>query len=214
MALIKRTPRLLAREQKPLRDDRLFFIACDDRYAPKQYFDSFNLTRVRVEVIPTLDGSSSAPHVLERLMDCGYEDGDERWMLLDIDHCLQSSHIATFTNSIKEAKDKGVKVALSMPCFELWLLLHHLDARDVEELKTAKQTELKLRSVLGSYNKTRLNMGNFTLSHVKNACERADKLDQSEIPTSPASQVHNLIKAIVAKALLSQLPEELHSLRN
>jgi hypothetical protein len=38
MSLVQRQPRPLTRDAVSLRDDRLFIVACDDTYAPKQYF--------------------------------------------------------------------------------------------------------------------------------------------------------------------------------
>ncbi|MFM0287433.1 RloB family protein [Paraburkholderia megapolitana] len=216
MPLIARNPRPIERDKKYFRDDRLFIVACDDTYAPKQYFDSYKISRVHVHVVPTQDGTSSAPHVLDRLMQYEHDDDDELWMLLDTDHCTKGSHLAVFTNSLKEAREKGVKVALSSPCFELWLLLHHTDADQIGELTNATKTENSLREKLGAYDKTRLDISKFPLTLVALACERAEKLEKSmgepAIPVAPMSQVHQLWRAIAAKGLPSQLPEELRGL--
>ena len=63
-----RKPRPLTRGLGSLRDDRLFIVACDDQYAPKQYFNFLRLPRIQVHVVETPDGKNSASHVLERLM--------------------------------------------------------------------------------------------------------------------------------------------------
>jgi hypothetical protein len=68
MSLFQRKPRPLSRDAESLRDDRLFIVACDDTFAPKQYFDFFRITRVKIHVVPTTDGTSVAAHVLERLL--------------------------------------------------------------------------------------------------------------------------------------------------
>ena len=71
MSLLNRQPRPIpSRDKDPasLRDDRLFIIACDDTYAPQQYFGFFRMTRVQIHVIPTVDGTSAAQAVLERLL--------------------------------------------------------------------------------------------------------------------------------------------------
>ena len=89
MSLFQRKNRPIpSRDKDPeiLRDDRLFIVACDDTYAPKQYFGFFRLPRVHVHVQETTDGSSVAQYVLERLLSYEYEDDDELWMLLDTDH--------------------------------------------------------------------------------------------------------------------------------
>ncbi len=54
--LTQRKPRPLARDGKGFRDDRLFIVACDDTYAPKQYFAFFKFTRLHVHVINVPDG--------------------------------------------------------------------------------------------------------------------------------------------------------------
>ena len=91
MSLTQRKPRPLIRDSESLRDDRLFIIACDDTYAPKQYFNFFSMARIKVHVIetPKEDTSSHATHVLKRLQEVKYDEDDERWMLLDTDHCIK-----------------------------------------------------------------------------------------------------------------------------
>lgn len=86
MPLTHRRPRPLSRDQQTFRDDRLIIIACDDTYAPKQYFGFFRFPRVHVHVVETLDGTSSAQAVLQRLLGYDFEEDDERWLLLDTDH--------------------------------------------------------------------------------------------------------------------------------
>lgn len=217
MGLIQRKVRPLARDKATLRDDRLFIVACDDTYAPKQYFDFFNITRVQVFVVPTEKNTSHALHALNRLVKYDHDEDDELWLLLDTDHCIKGQHLKAFTNALKEAKDKKVHVALSRPCFELWLLLHHEeDMTVINSLIDANETEATLRAKLGQYNKTKLNQEHYTLTDVRNAILRAEQLDAAitggDIPDSNTSRVYLLWKAIVEKALPSQLPTELRQL--
>jgi hypothetical protein len=199
-----------------LRDDRLFIVACDDKFAPKQYFDFFQLTRVQVHVVPTLDGSSAAQHVLNRLLNIDHDVDDELWMLLDTDHYAQGTHLANFTADLAEAKRQGVNVALSKPSFELWLLLHHVEETALGALPAATDVEEMLRARLGQYNKTHLKREHYPLAAVRDACIRAERLDATvtggDIPNGNTTRVYLLWKAIAAKALPSQLPPELHGL--
>lgn len=215
MSSIKRKPRPLTRDKNSFRDDRLFIIACDDTYAPKQYFDFFKLARVQVHVITTRDGKSSARQVLERLKGFDHEDDDERWLLLDTDHYTQGPHLGSFTETIQDAKRQGVNVALSKPCFELWLLLHHNEGSTLESLANAGENEAALRSSIGQYNKTKLKPEHYPYERVAQACARAKKLDQNsggDIPTCNTSRVYKVWIAIAAKALPTQLPFELKDL--
>jgi RloB-like protein len=216
VSLFERQPRPIKRSVNRLRDDRLFIVACDDTYAPKQYFDFFQITRIHVHVVPTVDGTSSAPHVLNRLVDIEHEDDDELWMLLDTDHCTQGGHLPTFIKAIHDAKQRGVQVALSKPCFELWLLLHHVHAVEVKDLADAKAVEAKLRAVIGGYNKTKLKNQYFDFEKVAKACVSAKAIDAAAfggyIPDRNTSRVYLLWQAIASKALLTQLPTQLHGL--
>lgn len=216
MTLIPRQPRPLTRDVASLRDDRLFIVACDDTFAPKQYFDFFQVTRVKIHVVPTPDGSSAASHVLERLLRFDHEEDDELWMLLDTDHCVQGTHLASFVGALAEARRQRVNVALSKPSFELWLLLHHVEETALGALPAAKDVEEALRVKLGEYNKTKLKQEHFPLASVSNACVRAERLDATvgggEIPSENTTRVYRLLKAIAAKALPQQLPFELHGL--
>jgi len=216
MSLTQRKARPLVRDAQSLRDTRLFIVACDDTYAPKQYFDFFALSRVQVHVVPTQDGSSAAKHVLERLLSYRHEADDELWMLLDVDHYATGAHVASFIATIGEAQRQGVNIALSKPCFEFWLLLHHDSGPAVNALPDCNTTEAALRSKLGEYNKTNLKPEHYPLESVAEACTRAQILDVAvpggDIPSANTTRVYQLLKAIAAKALPSQLPLELRSL--
>jgi RloB-like protein len=217
MSLVQRKARPLIRDTESLRDDRLFIVACDDTYAPRQYFEFFRIQRVQIHVVPTLDGTSVAEHVLSRLLSFDHEPDDELWMVVDVDHCAQGHHIRGFLEAITRARKASVNIALSKPCFEVWLLLHHVDETVVRTLSTSVEVETALRSQLGQYNKSNLRQQDFPLTSVAAACERAKKLDQTvgggEVPTESTTRVYQLWEAIASKALPSQLPEELKCLR-
>ena len=108
MSLIQRKARPLQRDAESLRDDRLFIVACDDTFAPEQYFGFLKLIRVKVHVVPTVDGTSAAKHVLDRLLEFQHEEDDERWLVLDTDHCVRGTHIQGFLAALQEAKQKGI----------------------------------------------------------------------------------------------------------
>jgi hypothetical protein len=216
MTFTPRLPRPLTRDTASLRDDRLFIVACDDTFAPKQYFDFFRLTRVKIHVVPTPDGTSAASYVLGRLLQFDHDADDELWMLLDTDHCVQGAHLARFVDALREAKRQRVNVALSKPSFELWLLLHHVEETALGALPAAKDVEDALRAKLGQYNKTKLKPEHYPLTSVCDACIRAERLDATvagaDIPSDNTTRVYRLLKAIVAKALPQQLPPELRGL--
>jgi len=217
MSLFPRKQRPLKREEGALRDDRLYIVACDDTFAPQQYFGFFSFTRVHVIVIPTTDGSSAARHVLNRLIEyrgqIQTQENDEYWLLLDADHFISESHRQTFLTAINDARQQGFHISISKPCFELWLLLHRLPEENVRFLQDGTETSALLRTTLGRYSKNALNGKNYPLSAVREAIIRAKRLDAGsgggDIPSSNTTQVYRLWQSIIATIPASQLPEEL-----
>lgn len=216
MSLTTRKKRPLVRDTQTFRDARLFIIACDDTYAPKQYFEFFKIPRIHVHVVETPDHTCSAAHVLDRLLGYKHEPDDERWLVLDTDHYTQGTHLPTFLETLKRATDNGVRVALSKHCFDLWLLLHHVEETTVADLANCGETDARLRKAIGQYNKTNLNPKHFPLAKVCDACERAQRLDAvvagGDIPAANTTRVYQIWRAIHKKALPTQLPAELQGL--
>lgn len=219
----RRKNRPLDREQQVYRDDRLYIVACDDRYAPKQYFDGFKSdfmgARLQVYVDETTDGASSAEHVLARLLKHEVEEGDQRWLLLDTDHYINDSHRASFLKAITQARQSGVLVALSKPCFEFWFLLHHLDHEDqrLDNISNAKEVDALLSGVLGQYNKGNVDINKFPLEIVPKAVagarERDASVDGGDVPNMNTSRVYQLWEEIIRNASLPQLPKALRPLK-
>src|SRR5665213_2946471 len=130
MPLIHRRSRPMPRDEGKLRDARLFVIATEDTYAPKQYFGFFEHPRIHVEVLETSIGEGPDPRsVLNRLIKFAEEyqitGDDQLWAFLDTDHWIRGNHKKGLIQAIDEARQRGYRVAMSHPCFDLWLLLHH-----------------------------------------------------------------------------------------
>lgn len=216
MSLVSRKPRPLAREEGQLRDTRLFIVACDDTYAPAQYFGFFQIPRIHVHVLPTTDGTSAAQHVLERLLSFEHEEDDELWMLLDTDHYIDDGHFKSFIQAIQNARQQGVNVAISKPCFEFWLLLHHHNEEAVRDIKNSKEAEMLLRQTLGSYNKRLLRAEHYPVGSVASACQQAKTIDKitsgSDRPQVNTSRVYKLWESVFLKSAPAQLPEDLQEL--
>ncbi len=219
MSLLHREPRPLSRDRAPVRfrDDRLFLIACDDRYAPAQYFEFSRIPRVRILVDPTIDTKSAPQHVLSRLLAGrdkeGLEPDDECWLVLDTDHNVRPGHRATFIQTIQDAKAAGIEVALSCPCFEFWLLLHHVTEDEAAGLTNCAEIQDLIRLKVGSYNKLRLQREHFRVGSAAEAILRSEGLDATVpggvIPQEPTTRVYKLLRAMRAKTLPSELPPEL-----
>ncbi len=206
----------LVRDVRHYRDDRIFYIACDDRYAPYQYFGFFRMPRIRLVVVPAEDNLSHAKWVLDKLRRIDCEEDDERWMVLDTDHCIQPSHFGSFEQAVSEARRDGIDIAISRPSFEVWLALHYVEPDAIRDCRNADEVGAVLGNAVGGYDKTHLNESHYPLAAVTRAYERAEKMDAAvtggDKPDANTTRVYLIWKNILSKALLSQLADELRPL--
>lgn len=203
-----RKKRPLDRKSKPVRDASLIVIASEDQFAVRQYFDFFESTRIQFRVLETLDGKSAPAHVLDRIDEYIAEfeigEGDALWLVCDCDHWIEPSHIKNLIQVLQQCRQKGIRVALSNPCFELWLLLHFADFPPEDKL-TCDQVAVRLRSAAGAYDKTKVYKLPITDDRVTAAIKRATDAcsELDEVPTRPQTAVHLIIQYLVDKQVIA-----------
>lgn len=136
------------------------------------------------------------------------KDMDELWVLVDKD----LNNDGVLNEAVNDCKTEKINLAVSTPCFELWLLLHisdlsrlHFDINPIFNNKpnriAAQNCEKELRKVLGAYNKSRLPLDEF-LPHTDTAIERAKAIDNGAAdkwPTEIGTRVYKLIENIQFK---------------
>jgi hypothetical protein len=202
------------------RDARLFVIAAEGSVTEKQYFEGLrdrevvDPRRVHIEVIPAGDGTRSAPqHVVARLDEYRQryqlnDTLDQLWLVIDIDHWSAPDHVSSLIQAIQEALKKGYSVAVSNPCFELWLLLHFTE--DVSEIRVKEEPRAscgrcieRLRQLCGSYDKGKLQVERFTRELVAAAVDRARALDvtpQDRWPQAAGTHVYRLADELLQQS--------------
>jgi hypothetical protein len=194
MRKINRT-KLLARKHDS-RSTKLFVIATEGEKTEKQYFGLFENRQIKLEVLATgTDGHSAPQHVIERLnifkekYDVGSD--DMLWLVIDVDSWHRLSSVCG------EAKEKGYYLAVSNRCFEVWLCLHfeNLNPED----KTCDHFKKRLRTILGSYNGSNLDLSCYK-PNIQNAINRARDLDTNpneNFPSTLGSHVYKLVESIL-----------------
>ncbi len=115
---------------------------------------------------------------------------DAVWCVFDVD---QHPHLKT---AAEEARTSDVEVAVSSPCFELWLLLHH---RDSPGPRTSADLARLLRGVVPGYDK-RVDFGQFEAGY-GDAVKRAERLAAAALGAgepfrNPTTGVWRLTEAI------------------
>ena len=115
------------KKSKPHRDARLFVIIAEgDR--EDQYFTYFNEInpRIRVAIVPRDGGKTAPKFFLERVDsfrksgEWSADDKDELWFICDVDKWVRNQIDELF--QICETEENW-NLAISNPCFEVWL--HH-----------------------------------------------------------------------------------------
>jgi hypothetical protein len=133
----KRTRDSLQRRKPRLSPRARILIVCEGQVTEPIYFkDLGRQARVRlIEVVVNEEGGvpktiveravqlkKSARRTAKRLLD-DFLDFDEVWCVFDVDEHPNLPH------AIQQANANGVNLAISNPCFELWILLHFQDQR-------------------------------------------------------------------------------------
>lgn len=205
---IERT-RLLDRRTQH-RDAWLCVVVTEGERTEPQYFLGLQergvlpRTRFKIEVIPPSPTQhDSAPnHVCQRADQAMQERRlvlglDQVWLVLDVDRWGD----AKLDEARKHARERGYGLAVSNPCFEVWLLLHHTDA--LEGADTAAECTRRLRQYLGSYSKAALQLDDFPAERVRQAAERARirHPESSGWPQTPGSHVYRLIEPLLPPQL-------------
>ena len=201
MGLTSRKKRPLARSVGVLRDARLIVVATEGTKTEKEYFEFFGREnkRVKVNVLETQGGFSAPIHVLSRLKEFKkkYELGgsDELWLVVDKDRWPdeQLSQVAS------EAHRSRFKLAVSNPCFELWLYMHLDDLTPDMIDKPCSYFEEKVRTILGGFNPSNLNMEQFE-PKARIAVRRAEALDvnpDERWPIHSGTRVYKIVRTIL-----------------
>ena len=119
----------------------------------------------------------------------GADEFDEVWCVVDVDDYDLDSAAALAAKS-------GVRLAVSNPCFELWLLLHHQDC--TTPICDAKAALRQLVNRVPGYQKNGLRFTDFE-EGVEDAIRRAEGLDPTGCDHScnPSSGAWRLVRLMV-----------------
>lgn len=202
--MIRRTG-LVPRSQHH-RDAKLYIVATEGEETEPRYFhaiqerDLIPRSRVKIHVLPAEDGCSAVAHIVSRIE--GFlaqyafvPDLDEVWLVLDTD-----LRVGDRTRQLAElltlSRQKGWNLAISHPCFEVWLLLHVTDdLRDITD--TCSSVVTVLRRHLGEYAKAKTPDECLDGVRLALAIDRAQRVvGPGDWPTAPGTQVHRLLSAL------------------
>ncbi len=211
---------MIRERREAFRDARLIVIASEGKDTERIYFKAlakeYTNPRVHAHILKRSEdekNNSSPEHVLEQLNEykCQYEleADDELWLVTDKDHWTEAmlSRVAT-----ECMQDVSMHMALSNPCFELWLLLHLVDVSSLtpeeqllwmENRRKSKSSnpylKVLLRQKMGSYHESAYDVLTL-IEHVEVAIERARLLDKNPAdrwPQTLGTRVYLLAESVM-----------------
>ncbi|NGZ05457.1 MAG: RloB domain-containing protein [Magnetococcales bacterium] len=93
---------------------------------------------------------------------------DQLWLMIDTDRWPEEA----LSDVARQAKEQQFRLAISNPCFEIWLWCHFQPLPD--GTVTCRQVKQNLRTFLGGYNSSHFDPQPF-LERVAHACQEARK---------------------------------------
>ena len=182
---------------------RKFVIATEGEKTEKIYFDVWKQKVEKTLVIKILeakDGDSSPEKVLKRLenflkgkSEYDSKNGDEFWIV--IDHDLRKEDF--LSEIYDECRKKQFNLALSNPCFELWLNFHQENPKSP---KTCADCLKEVKKLLkGKYDKNDYDAAKL-IENVSYAIQESRRLheDKSEsFPTNTGTHVYLLVEKLL-----------------
>ena len=187
------------------RDDALFVIASEGAVTEPRYFNGLrerlHTPRIHIHVLQKDDPTLRSPaHVLGELdrfrSTYTLRDGDQLWLVIDRD-AWKPERVSSIA---QECQAKGYFLAVSNPCFEIWLLLHFEDVPNQPEPRRQELAENAgglLTSLVGCQLRPGTDYIDHFLPNLDGAIARAEALDtrpEDRWPTGLGTHVHRLVR--------------------
>jgi hypothetical protein len=159
---------------------------------------------VAVKVATHPRDPKSVVNYARKLRDQAPEDFDQIWCVLDVDEF-------EFEIALSTARQEQIALAISNPCFEFWLLLHHLDM--TAPLSSPGAALRHLKGSVPGYGKTDLRFNDFA-KWVPDAVRRAKALPGSNeiLGPNPSTGMWRLAE-LMTEADQRSVPDRNHKTR-
>ncbi len=184
-----------------------FLIVVEGAVTECSYFNAIRTSRkistANIQVVPP--GPTSPIEIVNRAVRLRDEQRrsdsyDEVWCVFDVEAKVTQPAREGLAEALRNADEKKIKVALSNPCFELWLLLHHEDctawiASDAVQRRCSELnivTDKKIQDatgILSRHDEAKPRAENQSQSHNRNGTTNPAQ-------RNPETTVHRLVDAL------------------
>jgi hypothetical protein len=205
------------------RDYKLFVIACEGGKTEPKYFELFKYisSRVAVDVIDEVikdeeleNKNKSAPKwVLDRAMKYIEKEGlskeDELWFVMDVDRwSVDNLHeIFLYCN-----ENKNWNIALSNPCFEVWLYFHKKSDFSNSKSSTCRDLKNEISTLeIGGYSP------NSFIPDLKFAMKHSENNDSNKnyyFPKKMETKIYELFESLMNKVSKDDFISFINKLNN
>ena len=137
-----REPKELIREGGFKDAEKFYILSFEGTVSEKKYFEDFRNSDIfnnngKIETIPLKRpaGRGTDPINVKKLLqeakkEFNFKNTDEFWLIIDRDH-WETIHNHSFEKLVEDCNaEKNFFLAMSNPCFEIWLLLHLKDINE------------------------------------------------------------------------------------
>ncbi len=200
--------------------EKLFILAYEGEKTEPSYFnglrgsDLFNDSGI-IEIISLVRSNRSGtdPFSVKSLLKVAkstfrFKSTDEFWLVVDRDH-WETKHKHSFDQIISECEIEGnFFMALSNPCFEIWIILHFVDPSSWDDEQIAliyKNEKIGGKNYLSKYISTVLGKGYGKtppilemLPFTRLAIDRAKMIDKiGEYPKEVGTHIYKLVEKLI-----------------
>lgn len=185
---------------EPFRDARLFVLACEGAKREKEYFEALaqDNRRVKIKILASdgdEHGKSSPKWVMSRAAEYEEEFGlskyDQLWLVMDTDRWEEAELRKVIAHC---QKSPSWYIALSNPCFEVWLYQHQSDLPKEPIQSCAKLKKAIHEMVKGGYKVE------VFIQEIEDAIKRASAADDHpghDMPEKMTTKVYLLAESIL-----------------
>jgi hypothetical protein len=220
-----REPIPLFRQSGFVDAEKLFVLSYEGTVSEKKYFQDFRSSKYfnnsgLIEIVPLKrpKDKGSDPFSVKKLLNeakkgYGFKLTDEFWLIIDRDD-WETIHKISFDDLVFECKkERNFSLAMSNPCFEIWLVLH---LKDLSAFSLGEKELIFRNAKVGSKNYidilvAQLQGGNRGYNKKPNpsiylpltltAIERAKSIDNlaDDYPKTIGTHLYKLIEKLIVK---------------
>ena len=144
-----REPIPLIRQGGHINAEKLYILSYEGTVTEKKYFQDFRASKyfnnnglIEIISLKRPKDKGSDPFSVKNLLsgvkkEYGFKNTDEFWLIVDRDN-WESIHKLNFDDLVAECKNEtNFYLAMSNPCFEIWLVLHFKNLTEFSEEEQA-----------------------------------------------------------------------------